>query len=126
LTWTALILDGVNIEREELWIKNMDKKIEKVLLGMVETGDAPEGDYIETLRVRDGILTRETGQTPSPLGSAAAFGALRIAAALGCGISKELLKELSSVFKIPPAASTTIISSTGLRDRRGRYSTAAI
>jgi hypothetical protein len=83
----------------------MDKKIEKVLIGMGETGDAPKGDYIETLCVRDGLLTRETAESPTPLGSVDAFGVIRIAAALSCGISKELLKELRSVFKIPPAAS---------------------
>jgi hypothetical protein len=83
----------------------MEKKIEDVLHKMAEGGRAPETGALETLSLRDGVLTRSPESGAGPFGSAAALGTVRIAAALGCGMSKELMKELRTVFMTPPAAS---------------------
>jgi hypothetical protein len=86
----------------------MDKKIAEVMRGMTdktETENAALRDALETLSLNDGRLTRNAEQGAALLSSAAALMIIRIAAALDCKISKELLKELRASFKIQPATS---------------------
>jgi hypothetical protein len=83
----------------------MDDKIAKVLHSMSENGRAPESDVLETLSLRDGVLTRISEPGSAHFGSVTAFVTIRLAAKLGCGISKDLKNELRAAFKTPPAVS---------------------
>jgi hypothetical protein len=86
----------------------MNKKIAEALrnlTGPAETENSAVLDALETLSLTDGRLTRDVEPGAGLLSSAAALMIIRIAAALDCKISKELLKELRASFKIQPAMS---------------------
>jgi hypothetical protein len=84
----------------------MDKEIASALEGMIAGGYARATEAFETLSLRGGRLARGPSEdVPAPLGVAFAFGVIRLAAALGCEISKELMGELRAAFGTPPAKS---------------------
>jgi hypothetical protein len=84
----------------------VDKEIARALQGMVEQGYDRSATDFEDFSVSAGLLARkpEAGAS-APLGTAAAFGALRLAAALGRDPCGELMRELQATFRTPPAKS---------------------
>jgi hypothetical protein len=84
----------------------MEKRIATALRSMADGGYARETDVFETLSLQGGRLARKpAADLPLPLGVADAFSVLRLAAALDCEISKDLMGELRTALGPSPAKS---------------------
>ncbi|MDR2355854.1 MAG: hypothetical protein LBE16_06630 [Clostridiales Family XIII bacterium] len=82
----------------------MDERIAKTVQDLLENGYAYATEPFDALSLRDGRLTR-SGEAAAPLNTAAALGTIRLARALDCAITKELMKDLRTAFGTAPAKS---------------------